>query len=349
MAAVTSYTKNGQEKEASILKPKLKLSLPWKTRIAVSFLSFISNTVRRRDGTINRRLLRFFDFTSPAKPSPVRGISSSDVTVDPSRNLWFRLFSPSPAVSPSGMPLPVIFFFHGGGFTFLSPAYFVYDAVCRRLARKLPAIIVSVNYRLSPEHRFPSQYDDGFDVLRYVDGHPSELPQEADLGRCFLAGDSAGANIAHHVAVRASNSSFEAVRIRGIISIQPFFGGEERTEAEIRMPVAPVVTVDWTDWCWKAFLPEGEDRDHWAANVSGPNAVEVAGLERFPAVLLFTAGFDPLRDWQKRYYEWLRRSGKEAELVEYPNTIHTFYLFPELPESGQMISEVTDFVARRAL
>lgn len=326
--------------------PKPKLSLPWKTRIAISVLSLVTGAVRRSDGTVNRRLFRFLDFTSPAVPSPTRGVSSSDVTVDPARNLWFRLFSPSPAIS--GRSLPVIFFFHGGGFVFLSPASRAYDAACRRLARKLPAVIVSVNYRLSPEHRFPSQYDDGFDVLRYVDGHPSELPQAGDLGRCFLAGDSAGANIAHHVAVRACKSSFKAVRIRGMLSIQPFLGGQERTEAEVRMPIAPIVSVEGTDWCWKVFLPEGEDRNHWAVNVSGPNAVEIAGLEGFPAVLLFVAGFDPLRDWQKKYYEWLKRSGKEAYLVDYPNTIHAFYLFPELPEYAQFISEVIDFIARKA-
>ncbi|PKI39710.1 probable carboxylesterase 18 [Punica granatum] len=329
-------------------KPNNKPALPWKTRIAIALLSHVTDFARRSDGSINRRLLHFLDFTSPPTPSTRRGhVSSSDITVDPARHLWFRLFSPS---SPG--PLPVIFFFHGGGFAFLSPASSAYDAVCRRLSRELPAIIISVNYRLSPEHRFPAQYDDGFDVLRYVDEHPYELPQKADLGRCFLAGDSAGANIAHHVAVRVCKSSsssccFEAVRIRGLISIQPFFGGEERTEAEIRLRNAPVVSVERTDLCWKGFLPEGEDRDHWAANVSGPKAVDIAGVEGFPAVLLFVAGFDPLRDWQKRYYEWLKRSGKEAEMVEYPNSIHAFYVFPELPESAQLVSEMKNFVDRK--
>ncbi|KAK4780289.1 hypothetical protein SAY87_016395 [Trapa incisa] len=324
-----------------------ELSLPWKTRIVLFFISLVTDYTRRSDGTVNRLLLRLLDFRFPAIQSLTPHISSTtDVTLDPARNLWFRLFYPSSI--PTGEPLRVIFFFHGGGFTFLGPDSLGYDIVCRRFARKLSAVVVSVNYRLSPEHRFPSQYDDAFDVIRYIDQHPSELPFSADLGRCFLAGDSAGGNIAHHVAVRACKSSFEAVKIRGIISIQPFFGGEERTPAEIQMPIAPIVSVERTDWCWKVFLPEGEDRDHWAANVSGPNAVEITGLEGFPAVILFVAGFDPLRDWQKRYYEWLKRSGKEADLVEYPNTIHAFYMFPELPESAQIFSEISDFVSRKA-
>ncbi|KAK4785065.1 hypothetical protein SAY86_001754 [Trapa natans] len=328
--------------------PKLPLSLPWMTHIAVSLVShFTDYIMRRSDGTVNRSLIRLLDLKSPRIISPIPNVSSTDLILDPTRNLWFRVFSPSFA-SSFDKPLPVIFFIHGGGFTFLSPDSLGYDIFCRRLARKLPAIVISVNYRLCPEYRFPSQYDDAFDVLKYVDEHPSVLPPEADLGRCFLAGDSAGGNIIHHVAIRACRSTFEAVRIRGMISIQPFFGGEERTAAEIQMPVAPIVSVEKTDWCWKAFLPKGEDRDHWAVNVSGPNAVEVAGLEEFPAVLLFVAGFDPLRDWQKRYYEWLKRSGKEADLVEYPNTIHGFHMFPDLPESAQIFSEITDFVALKA-
>ncbi|XP_030551352.2 probable carboxylesterase 18 [Rhodamnia argentea] len=320
------------------------LDMPWKTRVAISILSRVTDYCRRPDGTINRRLLGFLDFKSPPNPTPVNGVSSSDVPVDPSRDLWFRLYTP--AASTTSPSLPVLVFFHGGGFSFLSPASKAYDAVCRRFARKVPAVVVSVNYRLAPEHRFPSQYDDGFDVLRFLDDESSVLPPIADLSKCFLAGDSAGGNIAHYMAVRAcqSEKKLQRVRVVGLVAIQPFFGGTERTESETRLEEAPLVSVRRTDWCWKALLPEGEDRDHWAANVSGPNAVDVAGLEGFPATLVVAAGFDPLRDWQKRYYEWLRRSGKEAELVDYPTMFHAFYIFPEVAQSTELIRKVKDFI-----
>lgn len=84
----------------------------------------------------------------------------------------------------------------------------VYDAVCRRFSRKIGAVVVSVDYRLSPEHRYPAPYDDGMEVLRYLDS--GELQSEKvmegikmDMSSCFLMGDSAGANIAHHVARRS--------------------------------------------------------------------------------------------------------------------------------------------------
>ncbi|CAN1336082.1 Probable carboxylesterase 18 [Linum perenne] len=78
-----------------------------------------------------------------------------------------------------------------------------YDLFCRSMARETPAVVVSVNYRLAPEHRCPRQYEDGFDALKFVD---EEYNVDVDFGRCFLAGDSAGGNLAHHVAVRAASS-----------------------------------------------------------------------------------------------------------------------------------------------
>ncbi|KAH0977293.1 hypothetical protein GBA52_027012 [Prunus armeniaca] len=323
-------------------------SLPWKTRLSISVLSKLTDHARRADGTINRRLLSFIDFKSSAKPTaPVKGVTTSDVTVDPTRQLWFRLFVPDTTSSPSSSSfLPVVVFFHGGGFSYLSPASFAYDIVARKFARKIPAVVVSINYRLCPEHRYPSQYDDGFDVLTFLDQNDDVLPKNADRSRCFLAGDSAGANVAHHVAVRAAREKdrFRVVKPVGLISIQPFFGGEGRVESEIRLHGAPLVSITRTDWIWKAFLPDGSDRDHEAANVTGPNAVDISGLD-YPSTLVFVGGFDPLLDWQKRYYQWLKKSGKEAKLIEYPNSIHAFYVFPELPESNQLLSQVKDFVA----
>ncbi|XP_057491865.1 probable carboxylesterase 18 [Actinidia eriantha] len=326
-------------------KPQKSPSLPWKTRISFSVLSAVTDASRRRDGTVNRNLLNFLNFKAHPNPKPINGVKTSDVNVDPSRNLWFRLFVPTPQPPSSSSPLPVIVFFHGGGFVYLSADSKAYDAVCRRFARRVSAVVVSVDYRLAPEHQYPAQYDDGFDALRFLDENKdSFLPENADLSGCFLAGDSAGANIAHHVAKRASESEFRQLKVIGLVAIQPFFGGEERTESEKRRSL--LVSVERTDWMWKAFLPEGEgaDRDHEAINVSGPRAADISGLEKFPATVVVVSGFDPLQDWQRKYYHWLKSSGKEAYLVEYPNMVHAFYLFPELPESGQLISQVADFV-----
>jgi len=115
-----------------------------------------------------------------------------------------------------------------------------------------------------------------------------------------------------------------------------FFGGEERTEAQIRLDGSPMVSMVRTDWLWKVFLPEGSERDHGAVNVSEPNAEDLSGVD-YPDTLVFIGGFDPLNDW-------LKKCGKKAEMIDYPNMVHAFYVFPDLPESTRSIMQVKDFI-----
>lgn len=328
-------------------EPLQSLSLPFKTRIQIALLNLATDAVRRNDFTVNRRVMNLLDRRVPADPKPYRGVATHDVTVDLDRHLWFRLFVPSAAATST--TTPVIIFFHGGGFAFLSAASQPYDAVCRRFARRLNAVVCSVKYRLAPEHKFPAQYDDGFDVLTFLNDRRREIPdwpESADVTKCFVVGDSAGGNIAHHIAVRACRSTFSDLKVIGLINIQPFFGGKERAKSEIELEGAPIVSLGRTEWMWQAFLPNGLDMDHWAVNVCGPNAEDISGLD-FPATVVLVGGFDPLQDWQRRYYEWLKRAGKAAELVEYPTAIHAFYVFPELPETTHFFADVKEFVQRR--
>ncbi|KAI3900307.1 hypothetical protein MKW92_029146 [Papaver armeniacum] len=326
--------------------------IPWKTKISTLLLSTVIDFSRRNNGSVNRSLFNFFDTKIPAQPA--HGLNITDITVDPSRNLWFRLYAPkttsASTTTADAALLPVFIFFHGGGFAFLSAASVGYDAVCRRFASENSAIVVSVNYRLSPEFKYPCQYDDGFDVLKFIDGKQcKEFPANADLSHCFLGGDSAGANIAHHVAVRACNFTFQEMKVVGLIQVQPFFGGEERTESEIRLKDAPLISLPRTDWLWKVFLPEGSDRNHEAVNVFGSvnSAQDMKGLADFPHTVVVIGGFDPLKDWQRRYYEGLKKYGKDVDLVEYPDAIHAFYLFPELRESNLLFKQVQDFIDQK--
>lgn len=137
------------------------------------------------------------------------------------------------------------------------------------------------------------------------------------------------------------------MKVIGVVAIQPFFGGENRVDSEIRLEGTPIVSVKRTDWTWKAFLPPGEefDRDHPIINVSGPNAVDISKIN-FPPTMVVVAGFDALRDWQMRYYEWLKNSGKKVYLYEYPTMCHAFYIFPELPESRQLFDQVKEFIRK---
>ncbi|CAN6202608.1 unnamed protein product [Urochloa humidicola] len=235
--------------------------------------------------------------------------------------------------------LPVVVYFHGGGFALLSAASAPYE-----LCHELRAVVVSVNYRLTPEHSHPAAYDDGVDVLRHL--ACTGLP--GDLSRCFLVGDSAGGNLAHHVAQRwtwMADPSAAAIRIAGIVLLQPYFGGEERTPAELRMEgVAPVVNMRRSDWSWKAFLPEAAGRNHPAAHVTGEAGPEPELAEGFPPAMVVVGGLDPLQDWQRRYAGMLRRKGKAVQVVEFPEAIHGFYIFPELAVAGKVVKEIKAFM-----
>ncbi|XP_047087967.1 probable carboxylesterase 18 [Lolium rigidum] len=329
---------------------RLAPPMTWRTRLSIFAAGYLTDATRRADGTINRRLLAYLDPGVPPSAAPRNGVASRDLDIDPALPLPLRarLFHPAPA---SSTPLPVVVFFHGGGFAYLSASSPAYDAACRRIARHCGAAVLSVDYRRAPEHRFPAAYDDAFAALRFLDD-PKKLPSAdgvppLDVSRCFLAGDSAGANIAHHVARRyaLSASSFASVRVRGLVAIQPFFGGEERTPAELRLDGAPIVSVPRCDWMWRAFLPPGADRTHEAAHAASPAAMAGIDSEAFPPAVVVVGGYDPLQDWQRRYCDTLRSKGKELQLLEYPDAIHAFYVFPEFAESKDLMIRIKNFVA----
>ncbi|CAD6265597.1 unnamed protein product [Miscanthus lutarioriparius] len=132
-------------------------------------------------------------------------------------------------------------------------------------------------------------YDDDVAALRYLDANADSLPAAhvpVDLSSCFLVGDSAGGNITHHVSQRWAAASASAslpanLRITGAVLIQPFFGGEERTVAEVALDGVSAPSVAGTDHYWREFLPEGATWDHEAARVCG-EGVELADALAMP-------------------------------------------------------------------
>ncbi|XP_074353578.1 putative carboxylesterase 18 [Apium graveolens] len=320
-------------------------AFPLKPRITLAVLNSLINLCYKNHDNMRRGLWNFLckPLLTSSNPKPINGVMTYDVTVDPTRDLWFRVYVPTATAAS----LPVIIYFHGGGFVLFSPHLRLHDDFCRRLAGGVVAIVVSVNYRLAPEHKYPAQHVDGFDVLKFIDGKKQMLPENADLANCFLAGDSAGGNIAHHVAKTVCESYFgENIKVRGLVAIQPFFGGEERTESDKSITTSPnILPLERLDQFWRSWLPALEEcnRDHKAVNVTGPEAADLSTLG-FPATIVLVGGFDTLQDWQKRYYNWLKNAGIKVDLVEYPNSIHCFFLLTELPNSHQLITDIRRFV-----
>ncbi|KAL3827888.1 hypothetical protein ACJIZ3_016690 [Penstemon smallii] len=330
-----------------------KRVVPLNTWILISNFKLAYNMLRRPDGTFNRDLNEFLDRKVPANANPVDGVYSFDV-LDRATSLINRVYLSSTenetqwGISELEKPLstteivPVIVFFHGGSFVHSSANSAIYDTFCRRLVNTCKAAVVSVNYRRSPEHRYPCAYDDGWAALKWVKSI-SWLKSGKDVSKVhvYLAGDSSGGNIAHHVAVRAAE---EGVEVLGNILLHPLFGGEERTESEKKLDGKYFVKIQDRDWYWRAYLPEGEDRDHPACNVFGSRSKSIEGLVYFPKSLVVVAGLDLLQDWQLGYVEGLKKSGHEVKLLYLEKATIGFYFLPNNDHFHCLMDEMKRFI-----
>ncbi|KAL9228109.1 hypothetical protein vseg_003723 [Gypsophila vaccaria] len=329
-----------------------KRVVPLNTWILISNFKLAYNLLRRPDGTFNRELNEYLDRKVLANTIPVDGVYSFDV-VDKSTNLLNRIYMPAVGseaqwggaaelLEPlsSETVVPVIVFFHGGSFTHSSANSAIYDTLCRRFVSLCKAVVVSVNYRRSPEHRYPAAYDDGWAALKWVCTRPWLKSGKDSKVHVYLCGDSSGGNIAHHVAVKASE---EGVDVIGNILLHPMFGGEQRTESENKLDGKYFVTVQDRDWYWRAYLPNGENRDHPACNIFGPRGKDIRGL-KFPRSLVVVAGFDLVQDWQLAYVEGLKKAGHEVNLLYLEQATIGFYFLPNNDHFYTLMDEIKNFV-----
>nr|QAT94456.1 GID1b [Litchi chinensis] len=329
-----------------------KRVVPLNTWVLISNFKLAYNLLRRPDGTFNRDLAEFLDRKVPPNTIPVDGVFSVD-HVDRATGLLNRVYQPASRneahwdVAELERPLstneivPVIVFFHGGSFTHSSANSAIYDTFCRRVVSICKAVVVSVNYRRSPEYRYPCAYDDGWAALKWVKSRTWLRSGKDSKVYVYLAGDSSGGNIAHHVAVRAAEAEIEVL---GNILLHPMLGGEKRTESESRLDGKYFVTIQDRNWYWRAFLPEGEDRDHPACNPFGPRGKNIGGL-KFPKSLVVVAGLDLVQDWQLAYVDGLRNTGHEVKLLFLREATIGFYFLPNNDHFYCLMEEIKNFVS----
>ncbi|KAG6422189.1 hypothetical protein SASPL_118753 [Salvia splendens] len=277
--------------------------------------------------------------------APDLGVACRDAIIDKYTNLWARIYVPT-----SANKLPLLLYFHGGGFCLGAASWSCYHELLAKLASRAACAVVSVNYRLAPEHPLPAAYDDGVKAGVWAKQQEFAGGREWWAGRCdfsriFLGGDSAGANIAYNVGLRANSIG---VGVKGLVLMQPFFGGEARTGSEMRMAQAPrsALTLAASDAYWRMALPEGAGRDHpWCSAGSG------AELRRAGApVLVCVAEADVLRDRNLEFCGGLAREGVRVEQVVSKGVGHAFQILNK-SHLGQtrlheLLSYVKNFVGR---
>ncbi|KAJ7958768.1 Alpha/beta hydrolase fold [Quillaja saponaria] len=291
------------------------------------------------DGSVKR----FAPDIASASEESVNGYKSKDVIINSSKSVTARLFLPDSPKS-SGR-LPVLVYFHGGGFCIGSTTWLGYHHFLADFSVTSQSIILSVDYRLAPENRLPIAYEDCYSSLDWLSHQVRYEPwlEFADLSRVFLSGDSAGGNIAHHVAVKAILNNIRHVKIKGILLIHPYFGSENRTVYEIAKLES--IDVEMNDMFWRLSIPEGSDRDYFGCNFE---KIELSMTEwiQFPAVVVYVAGLDFLKERGVKYAEFMKNKGvKEVKLVETEGESHVFHVFNPKSEATYLLQrQMSEFL-----
>jgi acetyl esterase len=210
---------------------------------------------------------------------------------------------------------PAVLFLHGGGWV-VGDLDGV-DSLCRALANRTGAVVVSADYRLAPEHPFPAALEDAWTVLTWLHEHARELG--ADPGRLAVAGESAGANLAAAAARRAHAEPGAAhPRLRAQLLAYPALDGALATASYKELSTGFGLTREQMRWYWDAYAPGGAARAPEASPLRGP---DLAGL---PPAVIVQAELDPLLDDGLAYAQRLRAAGVDADVHVWPGMVHGF-------------------------
>lgn len=249
------------------------------------------------------------DVRDPATLAPVR--ETRELLVPgPAGDLPARLYLPEVAG-----PVPTVVFFHGGGFVIGDLE--THDDHARLLCHQAGVAVLSIDYRLAPEHPFPAAYDDCLAATVWAVAHIDQLGGDAD--RLAVAGDSAGGNLAAAVALSARDAG---ITLKAQLLLYPAtdFREDETHPSRLENAEGFFLTAEDMAWFGNAYTPDPALRLHPRASVL--LAPDLAGVA--PAVVC-TAEFDPLRDEGNAYAKALAAAGVEVRYTEFAGLIHGFY------------------------
>jgi acetyl esterase len=262
---------------------------------------------------------QLFRETRPAStPTPPQIGAVDNVLAD---NIPLRVYRPLGAAA--GAPLPTLVYFHGGGWVIGDLD--THDVLCRQLTAEARMMVVSVDYRLAPEAKFPAAADDAWAATRWIVANAARLG--VDTKRVAVGGDSAGGNLAAVVALMARDAGAPSIAYQVLLYPVTDIGTE--TGSYRAFADGYLLTRDGMQWFFDHYLTSKNDVVDWRA--SPLRAKSLAGVA--PA-LIVTAGFDPLRDEGEAYAQALRNAGVRVDYVCYGGMIHGFMPMGRLIDTG---------------
>jgi len=219
--------------------------------------------------------------------------------------------------------LATLIYYHGGGFVIGTIE--THDSTSRRLANKSRCQVISIEYRLAPEHPFPAPIDDGLAAFRHIRDNAAGFG--VDGARLAVGGDSAGGGMAAVICQTCKATGEKGPAFQMLI--YPATDSSRHSASRLAFADGYFLTKELIDWFWKAYVPAGNDpRD---LRLSPLLAQDFTGL---PPAFVLTAGFDPLRDEGRAYAERLIDAGVKTTYTNYPGTIHGFFSLTRFLRQG---------------
>ena len=234
-------------------------------------------------------------------------------------------------------PHPLLLYLHGGGWVIgdLDTA----DAACRDLCETAGCLVVSVDYRLAPEHRFPAAVDDCYAALEWLAANGGELGGNGRLG---VAGESAGGNLAAVMCLKARDEG--GPRIDFQLLLYPVVDHDLSRASYVDNGTGYILETHTMHWFWDHYCPDSSNRSH--PHASPLKATDHSGL---PPALVMTAEFDPLRDEGNLYAETLAAAGTQAEAICYDGLVHDFFATAQQFQASRAPFETACRALREAL
>jgi acetyl esterase len=249
----------------------------------------------------------------PTEPEPVGDVNDQTFP-GPDGEISIRIYTPQ-----GNGPFPMLVFFHGGGWVIGDIES--HDPVCRRLTNLTNCVVISVDYRLAPEHPFPAAPEDCYAALQWVATHASEL--RGDATKIAVGGDSAGGTLSAVVAHMARDRGGPPLAFQ--LLIYPATDMRMNTPSIEENATGYLLTKEDMIWFSNHYLPSAEDKLHPLA--SPYLASNLSGL---PPALIITAEYDPLRDEGENYGTRLKEAGVPVTVSRYNGAIHGFVGLIEL-------------------